>query len=91
VTIRAEKIVMVLLILGVLVGPAQAKEKGHSADYQVGTFSSTGAISDGSYASCSGGGCSAYGAEHNIHFVSTADGCMRLKLPRRWLALYLLG
>ena len=45
-TIRGEKIVTVLAVLGVLVGFAQAREKDHSADYQVGTFSSTGTISD---------------------------------------------
>ena len=40
----------------VLISLAYAKDKDHSAEYQAGTFSSTGQISDGGYASCSGGG-----------------------------------
>jgi hypothetical protein len=56
VKILGDKLVMGLMVLGVFVAFAQAKDKDHSADYQVGTFSSTGTISDGSYASCSGGG-----------------------------------
>jgi hypothetical protein len=91
VTIRGEKIVTVLAVLGVLVGFAQAREKDHSADYQVGTFSSTGTISDGSYANCSGGGCSAYSAAHNIHYVSTADGVYAIEAPTSVAGTMLVG
>ena len=90
-TIRGEKIVTVLAVLGVLVGFAQAREKDHSADYQVGTFSSTGTISDGSYANCSGGGCSAYSAAHNIHYVSTADGVYAIEAPTSVAGTMLVG
>ena len=77
--------------LGCLVGLAQAREKDHSADYQVGTFSSTGTISDGSYANCSGGGCSAYSAAHNIHYVSTADGVYAIEAPTSVAGTMLVG
>jgi hypothetical protein len=81
VTISADKIATALAVFGLLTGFARAKEKDHSADYQVGTFSSTGTVSDGSYANCSGGGCSAYSAAHNVHFVNTADGVYAIEAP----------
>ena len=91
-TIGAERMVeRSLAVLGVLVGLAQAREKDHSADYQVGTFSSTGTISDGSYANCSGGGCSAYSAAHNIHYVSTADGVYAIEAPTSVAGTMLVG
>ena len=89
--IQAEKIVIVFAALGALVGVAQAKEKDHSADYQVGTFSSTGAISDGSYANCSGGGCSGYSAAHNVHFVNTANGTYSIEAPTSVAGTMLVG
>jgi hypothetical protein len=89
--IRAAKLVTVLATLGVLIGLAQAKEKDHSADYQVGTFSSTGAISDGSYASCSGGGCSGYNAAHNVHFVNTVNGTYSIEAPTSLAGTMLVG
>ncbi len=89
--IRSERIVTVMAVLGLLVGFAQAREKDHSAAYQVGTFSSTGAISDGSYASCSGGGCSGYSAAHNVHFVNTADGTYAIEAPTSLAGTMLVG
>jgi hypothetical protein len=88
---RAERIVTVLAVLGVLVAFAQAREKDHSADYQVGTFSSTGAISDGSYANCSGGGCSGYNAAHNVHFVNTSSGTYSIEAPASMAGTMLVG
>ena len=90
-TIRAEKIVTILAVLGVLVGLAQAREKDHSADYQVGTFSSTGTISDGSYANCSGGAVRLTAQRITSTTSARRMGCMRLKPPRQWQALCLLG
>ena len=90
-TIRAEKIVTILAVLGVLVGFAQAREKVHSADYQVGTFCPRKLSGDGSYPNSSGGGCSAYSAAHNVHYVSTADGVYAIEAPTQWQALCLLG
>jgi hypothetical protein len=69
-----------LLILAFVVF-AQAKEKDHSAVYMVGTFTGTGQVSDGSYSNCSGGGCSAYSAAHNIHTVITENGAYTIEAP----------
>jgi hypothetical protein len=61
------------------VGLAFAKD--HADQYQAGTFSSTGRLNDGSYANCSGGGCSAYSAGHNIHYIVTNDGIYSIEAP----------
>ncbi len=70
---------------------AQAKEKDHSAEYKVGTFTGTGQVSDGSYANCSGGGCSAYSAAHNIHTVTTEDGVYAIEAPTSLAGTMLVG
>jgi hypothetical protein len=80
-----------LLALILIASFAQAKEKDHSATYQVGVFSSTGQVNDGSYANCSGGGCSAYSAAHNIHFVTTNDGTYAIESPVSVAGSLLLG
>ena len=59
VTIRGEKIVTILAVLGVLVGFAQAREKDHSADYQVGTFTETIRRTTEQILNCLRWGCSA--------------------------------
>ena len=43
------RVATITAVLLFAVAFAQAKEKDHSAEYQAGTFSSTGSISDGSY------------------------------------------
>jgi hypothetical protein len=62
-----------------LTSPVYAKD--HSAEYQVGVFSSTGTLSDGSYAQCGGGGCRAYSAGHNVHYVRVASGLYAIESP----------
>lgn len=79
-----------LLLLAFVVF-AQAKEKDHSAEYKVGTFTGTGQVSDGSYANCSGGGCSAYSAAHNIHTVTTEDGVYAIEAPTSLAGTMLVG
>jgi len=73
-----------------LVLPASAKD--HSADYQVGIFSTTAAVSDGTYSSatCGAYGCtgSAFSAAHNVHMAPRRRICTRLRHRRasrqRW-------
>ena len=60
--------------------PAFAKQD-HASEYQAGTFSSTGQLSDGSIAQCAGGYCSTRGASHNIHYVRTDDGMYVIQAP----------
>ncbi len=67
------------VLLAIVVNPAFAKD--HSAEYLVGVFSATGQLSDGSFAFCSGGGCRAFEAGHNIHYVRTADGLYAIEAP----------
>ncbi len=86
-TIRAEKIVTILAVLGVLVGFAQAREKDHSADYQVGTFTETVKADDGAVSQTSSGGLLGGSAvrtsnlSHNVHNVSTPDGVYSIEAP----------
>lgn len=58
-----------------------ASAKDHADQYQAGTFSSTGRLDDGSYANCSGSGCSSYSAGHNIHYIVTKDGVYSIEAP----------
>jgi hypothetical protein len=66
-----------VLILAVV--PAFGKD--HAAEYQAGTFSSTGQLSDGSIAQCNRGNCSTRGAAHNVHYVRTDDGMYIIQAP----------
>jgi hypothetical protein len=50
-------------------------------DYQVGIFSSTGRLSDGSFAQCSGRSCAGWNAGHNVHYVTTDDGIYAIEAP----------
>lgn len=71
---------LVVAVLSLAVSlPALAKD--HTSEYQVGIFSSTGQLSDGSYAVCNGRGCSAYSASHNIHYVRTTTGMYVIAAP----------
>jgi hypothetical protein len=89
---RARITTVILLVLLVAAAFAQAKDKDHIAEYKVGTFTGTGQVSDGSYANCSGGGCSAYSAAHNIHSViSTDDGVYAIEAPTSVAGTMLVG
>jgi len=66
-------------VLTLVVTPAFAKD--HAAEYQAGTFSSTGQLSDGSIAQCNRGNCSTRGAAHNVHYVRTDDGMYIIEAP----------
>jgi hypothetical protein len=71
---------MLVVFAGLLVSlPAYAKD--HAAWYQVGIFSSTGQLSDGTFANCYGSGCNSYSAGHNIHFIRTQDGMYAIEAP----------
>jgi hypothetical protein len=73
-----KRLAFAVLALGA-VSPALAKD--HSAQYQVGIFSSTGQLSDGTMATCSGHNCATYAALHNIHYVRTPDGMYAIESP----------
>ena len=75
-----KRIIAVLLLVAVST-LAYSKDKGHSMEYQVGIFSSTGEVSDGSFTNCSGGGCSGYSASHNVHFLTTNQGRYSIEAP----------
>src|ERR1039458_1381023 len=71
-----------------VVSPAFAKD--HAQWYQVGIFSSTGQLSDGTFANCYGSGCNSYSAGHNIHYIRTQDGMYAVEAPIS-VGLSLLG
>jgi hypothetical protein len=60
---------------------ASAFAKDHAAEYQAGTFSATGQLSDGSIAQCNHGNCNSRGAAHNVHYVRTDDGMYVIEAP----------
>jgi hypothetical protein len=72
------RLITVVLTLGLTL-PALAKD--HAADYQVGIFSATGQLSDGSFTNCYGRGCSSYSAGHNIHYIRTETGMYAVEAP----------
>jgi hypothetical protein len=74
-------IVSIAIVLSFILSASLAFAKDHSALCQVGVFSSTGSVSDGSYSDCAGGNCSAYSAAQNIHFVHTNDGIYSIEAP----------
>jgi hypothetical protein len=61
--------------------PALSLASDHSADYQVGIFSSTAQLSDGTFAQASGGTARAYQAQHNVHYVRTMTGLYAIQAP----------
>jgi hypothetical protein len=73
-----KSLVAVVFALGIVM-PAFAHD--HSADYQVGVFSSTGQLSDGSFVQCGGHACSSWSAGHNIHYVRTDLGMYAIEAP----------
>jgi hypothetical protein len=60
---------------------ASAYAKDHAAEYQAGTFSATGQLSDGSIAQCNHGNCNSRGAAHNVHYVRTDEGMYIIEAP----------
>ncbi len=85
------RVAMIAAVLFFAVALAQASGKDHSAEYKVGTFMGTQPVSDGSYAHCSGAGCSAYNAAHNIHMVTTEDGAYAIEAPTSLAATIVVG
>ena len=79
------------IVFAFILAASFSQAKDHSAEYKVGTFMGTGQVSDGSYASCSGGGCAAYSAAHNIHSVSTEDGVYAIEAPTSVAGTVLVG
>jgi hypothetical protein len=79
------------MVFALILAASFSQAKDHSAEYKVGTFMGTGQVSDGSYASCSGGGCAAYSAAHNIHSVSTEDGVYAIEAPTSVAGTVLVG
>lgn len=75
------KRIMAVALGCLMCAPVWAGSKDHSSEYQVGIFQSTDVTSDGSYASCNGGGCSGYNAGHNTHFITTNDGVFIVQAP----------
>lgn len=73
------KILLLSALLLVTTLPTFAKD--HSSHYIVGTFSSTGELSDGSYANCYGGGCTSYNAAHNVSYIRTDLGMYSVEAP----------
>ena len=69
------------IALSLILSASLALAKDHSAQYQVGVFSSNGSANDGSYSDCSGGSCSGFGASHNVHYVTTDDGTYSIEAP----------
>lgn len=78
---RASSSLRLTFIALLTFGTITAFAKDHSADYIVGIFSSTGLLSDGSFAYCQGHGCSAFSAAHNIHYVRTPKGMYAIEAP----------
>ena len=74
-----KRIAVIAMVLSFFTSIVFAKD--HADQYQAGTFSSTGRLSDGSYANCSGGGCRVYSAGHNIHYIMTKDGVYSIEAP----------
>jgi hypothetical protein len=74
-----ESMIAVVFLLLLVATPAFAGD--HASEYQVGVFSATGQLSDGSFAHCQGGNCSAYSAAHNIHYVRTNTGMYAIAAP----------
>jgi hypothetical protein len=64
-----------------LLTSVRAYAKDHSSEYEVGVFSATGQLSDGSFAVCHGGMCSTHFAGHNIHYVRTPRGMYGVEAP----------
>ncbi len=73
------KILLLSALLLVTTLPSFAKD--HSSHYIVGTFSSTGELSDGTYANCYGGGCTSYNASHNVSYIRTNSGMYAVEAP----------
>lgn len=78
---RAPSLIRFIVVAALASTAFSVYAKDHSAKYQVGVFSSTGQLSDGSFAYCSGGGCAAYSAGHNIHYVRTQNGMYAIEAP----------
>ncbi len=70
-----------LLTLVLVSVPALARD--HASEYQVGTFSITGKLYDGSTLHCSGFGygCQTYNQKFAVHYVQTADGLYSIEAP----------
>jgi hypothetical protein len=79
------------MVFAFLLAASFSQAKDHSSEYKVGTFAGTGQVSDGSYASCSGGGCAAYSAAHNIHSISTEEGVYAIEAPMSVAGTVLVG
>ena len=70
-----------LVVFAALLVTLPALAKDHAEWYQVGIFSSTGQLSDGTFANCHGNGCNSYSAAHNIHYIRTQDGMYAVESP----------
>jgi hypothetical protein len=79
--IRRFAFAIVLLVFAAFLVALPAFAKDHAEWYQVGIFSSTGKLSDGTFANCYGSGCNSYSAGHNIHYIRTQDGMYAVEAP----------
>lgn len=71
-------LVVAVFTLGISL-PALGKD--HASKYQVGVFTSTGQLSDGSFINCGNHSCASYSAAHNIHYIRTSDGLYAIEAP----------
>lgn len=76
---KVNKLAVLALLLAAT--PLASRASDHSDQYQIGVFSSTGQLSDGSYSSWNGSNSRSYSAAHNIHYIRTSEGMFAIEAP----------